>query len=1003
MIMKTLKRILAVLAMLACGVAQAANLTVGYGTSAAYIRIQTGPTTYVAADCTVGSGATAGRLTIAESTIAGLSGMSVPGTYPFVVYTGTASTSASDTAVSGGTLHWDGTQDTDNDNSKFSAITWSVVATCYAGSTTGINVTTSTANSTGADYGFAVVNSLSAGDGPVLTDNKGNKWEVVDTMTETWVESTTYECKNPRTGSGHTLTATSAGKSPSVFAIFTSGVRRNATHTDQTSSAHSDPTSTKQPGSITPSENNCLVLTTCLCGATGSLSVNESYTANALGMNASGNHIGGGLGYKIQTTATATNPTWTQGGSGSMGAGIYSFLPHIAGQRYITLDQWQDKQVLQREQNTTSKKVAVSGKYYGQVPSSVEIQTYKWRASGAVGALVSDYKPVTGLLCSGGSWSGEIAIDQGGWNRARPRSKDANGAVLTTGLYTNNRWGVGINIAVTGQSNGYKLFQDFGAADSDDDLTASFIAGAWGDVTGEGAIALANKVSAETGLPVGIWNYAVPGAGLVYDAGSGEWQSQSANKPWPLLQAGIQAAGSDLEYIVWQGCEADAENASFDADTLKTGFDTLYARILAETPRTTDTLPFIISMLGPLNDGTDARVAAIRTAIKEWSEETDGAELGGSLLDGTLVDSYHFGGTTYEHNGLRIGNTILHDLGESDYSGRGPQILNAYRISGSADIYVQLLDLASDSIVEADNTTDGGSLTGFAASSDDFATTLTISSTAISGRCVRLTLSAVPADSATVKIRFGYGKTPTVTNLPYRAASVMGDTIGLPLLPKESVTVELRNAIDAANYLAQTTIAKRLPANYGYKKVGGDGALLVARSTSYVNVLSETETTATLGTYFTPPAGFVDSGGYLVWDNGSALALDQVQTIVNDGTVPAQVHNQEPIPAFTSKVSTRADGVMTAYPTQRIIPGEINQIWIDLSPQLKNNIENVTSTASTSSTMTISSAGMYGKDVSIVIDATSAADGDTGTITGNVQPFAGQRRKFILPIEAHAQ
>lgn len=873
--MKTFINICLALSLLCGGVLHAATLTVGYGTAASYIRIQTGPTTYVAADCTVGSGATAGRLTISESTIAALSGMSVPGTYPFVVYTGTASTSASDTAVAGGTLHWDGTQDTDDDNSKLSAITWSVVATCYAGSTTGINVTTSTANSTGADYGFAVVNSLSAGDGPVLTDNKGNKWEVIDTMTETWVESTTYECKNPRTGSGHTLTATSDGKSPSVFAIFTSGVRRNATHTDQSSSAHSDPTSTKQPGSITPSENNCLVLTTCLCGATGSLSVNESYTANALGMNASGNHIGGGLGYKIQTTATATNPTWTQGGSGSMGAGIYSFLPHIAGQRYITLDQWQDKQVLQREQNTTSKKVAVSGKYYGQVPSSVEIQTYKWRASGAVGALVSDYKPVSGLLCSGGSWSGEIVIDQGGWNRARPRSKDANGAVLATGLYTNNRWGVGINIAITGQSNGYKLFQDFGSADSDDDLTASFIAGAWGDVTGEGAIALANKVSTETGLPVGIWNYAVSGAGLVYDAGSGEWQSQSANKPWPLLQAGIQAAGSDLEYIVWQGCEADAENASFDADTLKTGFDTLYGRILAETPRTTATLPFITSMLGPLNDGTAARVSAIRTAIKEWSEETDGAELGGSLLDGTLVDSYHFGGTTYEHNGLRLAQTILHhaDAANHVYTARGPEIFKAWRFTSSPIIYVQLFGLANAGIAEVDGTTDGGSLTGFEVSDDSFSTTETISSTAIEGNLVKLTLASTPADGATVAVRFAYGLTPTVTNYPYRISTPGGDTLGIPLLPASSVSVELRTAFaSTTDTLAVGTLDKKFPLDIGYKLKTANGALSLARSTSNINLVSENETAATYSTYTN------QNNGAVVWDDGSASTAEAIQT-----------------------------------------------------------------------------------------------------------------------------
>lgn len=853
----------------------AATLTVGYGTAASYIRIQTGPTTYVAADCTVGSGATAGRLTIAESTIAALSGMTVPGTYPFVVYTGTASTSASDTAVSGGKLYWDGTQDTGQDNSKLSAITWATVATVSGGTTTGINVTTSSATTTNADYGVAWVTSISSGDPPALTDNYGNRWEVVEVLTEGWVEGILYECKNPRTGTGHTLTATSAGKLPSVFARFFTGVRLSGTHTDQADSDHTFSATTQVTGPITPTENNCLCLVVGLCAGGGTPSVNDSYGYTSLAYNSTGaGNIGGLLGTKVQTTAASTTPTVSQSSTGSIGAAVYSLLPHVAGTRYITINQWQDKQVLQRDQNSTKKLVSISGKYYGTTPTSIEIQDYKWRAAGSVGLLQQDYTPVSGLVCSSGTWSGQVSIPQGGWLRARARSKDSSGNVLATGLYTNNRWGVGANYLVVGQSNGYKLFQDFGLSASDDDLTAMVTAGAWSDVTGDGACALANALSAKFGFPVGLLNYAVPGAGIVYDAGSGEWQSQSAGKPWPLAQAGISAVGGDIEGVICQGCEADAENPSFDADALKDGFDTLYGRIVAETPRTTSTLPFYICIPGPLNDPatTDAKWDTIRTTVPAWADATDGAVVAGSLADGTLADAYHFGGVDYAHNGHRIAQSILYHNGLADNSGRSPQIFKSWRFSGSPIVYVQLIGLGNSGICEADGTTDGGSLTGFQVSDDAWATTETISSTAIEGNVIKLTLAATPTDGATVVVRNQYGKTPTITNLPYRNAFPQGDTIGLPIAPSGEVSVELRTAFDPGdNVISQATLAKEYPIDFGYTGKTASGAVAASRATTNITLLSETETSATVSTYTT------QTSGALVWDNGALPSTDKLQ------------------------------------------------------------------------------------------------------------------------------
>jgi len=111
----------------------------------------------------------------------------------------------------------------------------------------------------------------------------------------------------------------------------------------------------------------------------------------------------------------------------------------------------------------------------------------------------------------------------------------------------------------------------------------------------------------------------------------------------------------------------------------------------------------------------------------------------------------------------------------------------------------------------------------------------------------------------------------------------------------------------------------------------------------------------------------------------------------------AQVHNQEPVPARTAKLGSRADGVVKAFPALRIVPGEISQVWVDCTKQLTSNIQNVLNGLSSSGEFTVN-IGMHGKYVSIVIDATQAEDLDTTTITIDVVPFVGQVLKLALDV-----
>lgn len=112
----------------------------------------------------------------------------------------------------------------------------------------------------------------------------------------------------------------------------------------------------------------------------------------------------------------------------------------------------------------------------------------------------------------------------------------------------------------------------------------------------------------------------------------------------------------------------------------------------------------------------------------------------------------------------------------------------------------------------------------------------------------------------------------------------------------------------------------------------------------------------------------------------------------------AQVHNQEPVEGFIAKLGTRRDGVVSAFPTIRIAPGEVTQIWIDCSRLVGRNLNNVDDAASSNAEVAISSSGVYGKYVSIVLDATNAEADDTTTITCDAIPFSGQVLKVSLSV-----
>lgn len=190
---------------------------------------------------------------------------------------------------------------------------FSLIANTSAGSSGGSSVTTSGIDTTGANLiVLETSNYHTIGTSITVSDSKGNTWSALNTYGPTNTESKLYYCLNPTVGSAHTFTITSNGGStyPSIAVSAWSGAHASSSF-DQQNGNNVAASSTLQVGSVTPTENDELIITGCAFYAGGTLSIDNGMTITNQTNYSAGNCMGVGLAYKIQTTAAAINPTWT--------------------------------------------------------------------------------------------------------------------------------------------------------------------------------------------------------------------------------------------------------------------------------------------------------------------------------------------------------------------------------------------------------------------------------------------------------------------------------------------------------------------------------------------------------------------------------------------------------------------------------------------------------------------------------------------------------------------
>jgi hypothetical protein len=177
--------------------------------------------------------------------------------------------------------------------------------------------TTDAIDTTGATLLVMVLSAINAvGLGSTPTDSKGNTWTPRTGYSSGGNGAVkTFYVENPIVGSGHTFTYSRASSFPVIMVLAFNGTVLTSVY-DVENGAGQVGGTTLQTGSVTPSENNeVLIAGTGIEGTGRTATINSSFTITDGIAGDGATRMGGYAAYLIQTTATAVNPTWTYSGA----------------------------------------------------------------------------------------------------------------------------------------------------------------------------------------------------------------------------------------------------------------------------------------------------------------------------------------------------------------------------------------------------------------------------------------------------------------------------------------------------------------------------------------------------------------------------------------------------------------------------------------------------------------------------------------------------------------
>lgn len=201
-----------------------------------------------------------------------------------------------------------------------------VLSAAIKASTGGLAVTTNAVDTTGANLLVAVpVSYQPSFTSGTVTDSKGNSWTALTVKFSGVGRVRIFYSVPTSVGSGHTFTYDGDGGTPfpSLYVVAASGA--HATPYESENGATTTGTSL-QPGSVTPAEDGCLVITGLSSVGGNSQTIDGGFTRLQVDING-GNNLAAAGAYLIQGTAGAVNPTWSWSGSNDGAAVVAVFKP----------------------------------------------------------------------------------------------------------------------------------------------------------------------------------------------------------------------------------------------------------------------------------------------------------------------------------------------------------------------------------------------------------------------------------------------------------------------------------------------------------------------------------------------------------------------------------------------------------------------------------------------------------------------------------------------------
>ena len=193
----------------------------------------------------------------------------------------------------------------------------------------------SNATSTGVDTSGATLLVMScswlSGASITASDNKSNTWTPLTQQTGGVAVFQIFyvNSASPTVGAAHTFACDGTDSYPVVAFIAASGT--HATPFDQQGGNSTASASSLAAGSVTPTQDNEIVIVGITIDSGTTLTINGGFTTAFTYDFMGGTSMGGGLAYLIQTTATSANPTWSWSGTAAAATASSSFKAAAAG------------------------------------------------------------------------------------------------------------------------------------------------------------------------------------------------------------------------------------------------------------------------------------------------------------------------------------------------------------------------------------------------------------------------------------------------------------------------------------------------------------------------------------------------------------------------------------------------------------------------------------------------------------------------------------------------